>query len=162
MKDFSSHAAERQQFHEQWNKGKFGQPAGVPNWETFADDAEMERGVMVAEFHVWLIKTRYEVERHLMASEAHQRSIAPFADAGLEAAKTPRDIPVVVLEFASTALAVMKLKRKLDLCNVYYAQAASDQAETHLNIEPGNEGEVNELWRLFIKERDAEKDKAAK
>jgi hypothetical protein len=139
-----------------------GRPFGQPNaarstWETWPNDADSERAVMCAEFHVWLVKTRIATERDLLSDEAHLKSIAPFASAGLEGAATPQDVPLCVLEFASSALQVMELKRKLDLCNVYYSQAVSDNPESYLNIEPGNEAEVNDLWAAFIKERGEEK-----
>ncbi len=141
---------------------QFGKPVAVKStWDTWADHSETERTVMVAEFHCWLLQKRTETERSLMQSKAHQRAIAPFADAGLKQAETPQDVPMCVLEFAHTALEVMDLKRQLALLNVYYDEAAHDVHENRLGLDARNEAAVTALWDWFIGERDEEKAKAA-
>ncbi len=113
------------------------------------NDTANERAVMVAEFHAWLIKTRIDTEKNLMNCERYMHSIAPFAQAGLDGAATPDEVPMVVLEFADHALRVLDARRKLDLLNVYYRQAAYAENTESLTIEEGNEAEVNELWNWF-------------
>ena len=153
MKISGSSAAGRQQFHSMWNKGKFAQPVGGQSWETFADDAETERGVMVADFHVWVIAARHETEAQLMSAQSFQRSIAPMAQAAIEAAATPRDVPVVVVEFAQSTLDVMQLAQRLALFNAYYSRAVSDCSEAHLDFDAGAL-EVAALWKMFLEARD--------
>jgi hypothetical protein len=136
MKDFKTKAAKAS--------------GGVDAWE----GADSERAVMLVEFHAWLVKTRVKTEQSLLNAESQQRELAPFAQAGLDTADTPADVPLVVLEFASRALDVMRLRRRLDLLNVYYQQAFVPQCGTALLIERGNEAEVNALWEWFIEERD--------
>jgi hypothetical protein len=132
----------------------FAAPAApkMSTWENAWEVAEGERSVMVAEFHAWLVKTRVETERLFINADASQREIAPFAQAGLDLAATPADVPLCVLDFAARTLAAMELRRKLDLLNVYYRQALG--GSPILVMEKGNEAEVNQLWSMFIEERD--------
>jgi len=133
---------------------KFGAQVGNKgDWETAWSNSDKERLVMVAEFHAWLIKTRVKTETRLYEQTNHLKGIAPFAQAGIDLAATPADVPLVVIEFATAALDVMETERQLNLLNVYYGQAASEQSQSKLRVEPGNEAEVNALWDWFIKER---------
>lgn len=125
------------------------------SWESAWDEAEKERTLMVAKFHAWLVQSRIETEKRLLSSEAHQKSIAPFARAGMGSATTPASVPLVVLEFAEATLQVMDLKRKMALLDVYYRQAAHNETSDCLTMEAGNEAEVNELWEQFLQSQQA-------
>jgi hypothetical protein len=153
MKDFTSYAAQRATKY----STAFGEPINAASWDNAWSGAEGERAVMVAAFHVWLIQKRHETERDLMSAQAYQRSIAAFAQAGLETAPTPRAVPMCVLEFAQSTLSVMHLTRTLALLNSYYPQAASNVCETWLDIDTRNESEVSQLWQMFLDERNKAK-----
>lgn len=134
---------------------KFGKPHPERgSWENAWQHAASERAVMVAEFHAWLVKTRIETEKELLNDERRQRELAPFAQAGLDLADTPQELPMVVVEFAHCSLKVLDFKRRLNLLNVYYRQAVQEENDTGLTVEEGNEAEINELWEWFVKERE--------
>ena len=153
----SNFKADRRVAGNEKHRAPFGKLSGDKNtWDKWAHHAESERAVMTAEFHAWLVKTRIETEAQLFNSKQHQRGIAPFAQAGLDEAGAPADLPLCVIEFAMITLEVMELRRKLDLLNVYYSQAANDRYESSLQVEKGNEAEVNILWDWFIQERNSE------
>jgi len=136
---------------------RFGQPApeAKASWELVYGQAENERAIMVSEFKTWILKKRIAVETELMRCQTRMRSIAPFASTGMQLAPTPADVPAVVIEFAQAALEVMAAERELALINVYFTQAATQQNDELLTVQPGNEEEINTLWTMFTDEREA-------
>jgi hypothetical protein len=137
-------------------KGAFGKPTpeSLTTWNRWQYAAEGERCVMVKEFHAWLVQARHETEKKLFHMEREMEGAAPFAQAGMNAAETPADLPLVVIEFAGHALEVMELKRKMALLDTYYEIAAYEICESHFEIRRGEEANFNALWALFLEDRE--------
>ncbi len=129
-------------------------------WERWAYSAEYDRAVMMSEFHTWVIETRQKVESQIIGNEHHALACEPFARTGLELAPTPADVPLVVLEFAITSLALLKAKRKMALLDVYYKRAGNwGGGQETLQIESCDGSEINVLWQWFMEERYEDQEK---
>ena len=89
---------------------------------------------------------RVELKRQHLRVDNWCRSIAAFAQAGVNKAATPRDVPMCVLNFAYSSFGVWQLGRKPNLFNVYHRQTAKEESDTEFIIEEGNEAGVSELW----------------
>ena len=121
--------------------------------KTVWEMATHERVEMVAEFHAWLAKKRIETEKKLLNNERHVHEIAPFASTALRKVEASDNLPYVVLEFAGVTLESMRMRRDLDLLNVYYRQAAQEECTESLSIEANNEADMNRLWDWFTEDR---------
>jgi hypothetical protein len=122
-------------------------------WEGFGGRAESERTRMVSEFHQWIIERRHAVELKMLHSRGWMMETAPLARAGMDAAETPRDVPLCVFEFAQHALEYVERQRQFDLLNTYYEMAANGYDESGLQIHQGLGPAVAQLWSWFIEAR---------
>lgn len=136
--------------------------ASRASWDNWADRAEAERFVMVAEFKIWAIKTKLQTEEELIRAQVAMRAGEPFARAGIDKAETPQDVPLCVIEFAMNTLNMLERQRKLDLCNLYFEAQASMGDEYSIQAERSEEAEIKALWDLFIEEREEEQGKPRK
>lgn len=133
---------------------RFAQPAEeAPTWDGLYSEAERERTAMNREFRAWLIKARIETEQHLLARQKKQREYAPFAAAGISQAPSPRDVPMLVLEFAQVSLDVLRYACDLRLFNTFYQEAAANLQDDGFRVAPEHEAEFQDLWDTFMAER---------
>ncbi len=139
-------------------KSKIGAKA---TWDGWAQNAEYDRAVMMSEFHGWAVAKRQSVEEKIIGNKHHQISCEPFARAGLDSAETPADVPMVVLEFAITSLALLEAQRKMALLDVYYKRAGNwGGGQETLQVESCDEAEINALWQWFMEDREEKSEKA--
>lgn len=149
-----------------FERAGFGKP--VPetkaSWDKWGERAFSERCIMMAEFHQWVVKTRIELEQDIITSERFITDIEQFARAGFEGAASPADVPLVVLEFAASSLNLLEKKRNMALLDLYYKSNGNwGGHQEHLQVNPGDEAEINDLWEWFLRDREeAKKEKAAK
>jgi len=133
------------------------EPSPKDTWEDFGSRAESERTAMAAEFFAWAMKKRSKLEERLFHNERHMTECAPFARAGMNNAETPAEVPLAVLEFASTALDVLDYQRELEKLNAYYRHSVSQGIETTLAMGSGKDNDLHHLWEQFLEEREENK-----
>ncbi len=143
-----------------WRETTFGariEPEST--WGNYQDAAHRERCVMAAEFQAWIVKTKFDIEKRLYSIERELRELAPFAQAGIDNAASPQQIPMCVLQFADYSLKNIECQRMLHLLNMFFGRAAASNCEWAVQYEENERAEFCELWDWFIEDRnEAEED----
>ena len=139
--------------------------AGETTWETYGTDAQYMRVQMAEPFFAWVAQKRSEVERSLFNARFHMAACEPFARAAFDRAESPGKMPVVVVEFAQTALDVMEREAELAKLNAYYQQMATFNYEVDLGIGQASDllGHItHDLWDWYQREQAEQEEKEEK
>jgi len=125
-------------------------PGDNDTWDGVWDNAEWERNVMVRAFWEWVNEKRVTLSSDLMHRQAMAVELEPFARLGVEKANSPKELPLVVVEYLTTIFEGNDLREKVELLSAadMFHRQLHDECYLDFNMSPA----VKELWGWFMEE----------
>ncbi len=133
-------------------------PAKEPDLGVLAEHARSE---MVDPFHKWVAEKRRKTEIRVFRQRERIRDLAPFAARAIQDVEPTTDTeteevrviaPVVIWEFASTALQLEEDEAAFKLLNRYYF--VMERVEVDFGATDDNEQAIRALWDWYLAELD--------